>query len=247
MTMKKVIGCLFCVALLVSSCGSYEAAGAYTGAQFGSIIGSAVGGITGGWRGSNVGQIAGMAGGAIVGAAVGKAAENRAQERSVRVGRHVERSSAADNGGGAADGYYDPQGRGDDRVMISGLSGPSGSSAAPQGRIEIVSATFLDDSRDGMLVRGEGGRVVMELRNTTQHPVYRVRPMVSEVTGNRHVYVSQNVLVECIQPQQTIRYTAMVKTDRRLRNGQVVLRVGLQYEGGEMSAHQRDFVVRTRR
>ena len=64
------------VLLMMSSCGSYEATGAYTGAHFGSIIGSAIGGISGGWRGSNVGSLVGMAGGAVVGAAIGKAADD---------------------------------------------------------------------------------------------------------------------------------------------------------------------------
>ena len=57
------------VALLMSSCGTYTAEGAYVGAQFGTILGSAVGGISGGWRGSDIGAIVGMAGGAVVGAA----------------------------------------------------------------------------------------------------------------------------------------------------------------------------------
>ena len=39
--MKKVLIFSLGLLLMMSSCGTYEATGAYTGAQFGSIIGSA--------------------------------------------------------------------------------------------------------------------------------------------------------------------------------------------------------------
>ena len=47
--MKKMLILSLGMLLVLSSCGTYEGAGAYTGAQFGSIVGSAIGGITGGW------------------------------------------------------------------------------------------------------------------------------------------------------------------------------------------------------
>ena len=63
--MKKNGILLMGTLMLLSSCGTYTASGAYTGSSLGSILGSAIGGISGGPRGSDVGTIVGMAGGAI--------------------------------------------------------------------------------------------------------------------------------------------------------------------------------------
>ena len=48
--MKKVVVLTMGAALLLSSCGTYTGAGAYTGGMFGSMIGSAIGGISGGYK-----------------------------------------------------------------------------------------------------------------------------------------------------------------------------------------------------
>jgi hypothetical protein len=69
--------------LLMSSCGTYTGAGAYTGVTLGSILGSAIGGLSDGPRGSDVGTIIGMAGGAAIGAAIGNAADQRAQDEVI--------------------------------------------------------------------------------------------------------------------------------------------------------------------
>ena len=79
--MKKVAIFAVSAALMLSSCGSYMASGAYAGSSLGSILGSAIGGLTNGPRGSDWGTIIGMAGGAVVGTAIGSAADKAQQER----------------------------------------------------------------------------------------------------------------------------------------------------------------------
>ena len=232
--MKKVLLYGFCAVLLMSSCGSYEATGAYTGAQFGSIIGSAVGGLTGGWRGSEWGQLVGLAGGAMVGAAIGKAADENMQQRAEqRVMQRAQRNSRA--------ATYDPTNSGDDRIMVDGLNRPA---SVP---LEIRHPQLLDMVDDGVLSRGEEARVVFEIYNPTQQAAYGVRPVVTEVTGNRHIHISENILIESIQPRQGVRYTAMVKADRGLRNGEAVIRIGVMQGGGELTSQTREFRVRTSR
>ena len=68
--------------LLLSSCTSNTATGAYTGAQFGHVVGSAIGGLTGGWKGQQKGTLIGVVGGAIAGAAIGSAVD-KARERNM--------------------------------------------------------------------------------------------------------------------------------------------------------------------
>lgn len=228
--MKKVMVYGLSALLLMSSCGSYEASGAYAGANFGSIIGSAVGGLTGGWRGSEWGQLAGLAGGAVVGAAIGKAADQKAQRRAEeRAARRMPGNSPARGGGAQVD----------DRIMVSGMQSPA---AVP---LEIRHAQLIDMNGDGLLSRGEEARVVFEVYNPTQQAAYGVRPIVAEVTGNRHIHISENILIESIQPRQGIRYTAMVKADNGLRNGEAVIRVGVLQGGGEIVSQAREFRFRT--
>lgn len=238
--MKKMLLFSLSVLIVMSSCGSYEASGAATGAHFGSIIGSAIGGITGGWRGSDIGTLVGMAGGAVVGAAIGKAADEKAEKQAVEYAR-IRREQRQYNYADSGESGYDPQGRGDDRIMIDGMPGDDNVPA----KLEISNARLLDASRDGCLTRGETARVVFEIRNLSEKPVYNVQPSVTELTGNRHIHISQNVLVENIEPHQTIRYTAQVKADSGLRNGEAVIRVSVFLNNHELSSQTRDYRITT--
>ena len=78
--MKNATLLTVCAALLLGSCGTYTATGAYAGGTLGSILGSAIGGISGGPRGSDVGTIVGMASGAIIGSAIGAKADEKREE-----------------------------------------------------------------------------------------------------------------------------------------------------------------------
>lgn len=216
------------VALLVlSSCGTYTGAGAYTGAQFGSVIGSAVGGISGGWRGHEVGKLIGLAGGAAVGAAIGAAVDNANRPDDRYEGRYDDRH----------------EGRADDRITMD-TPMPRAYTANPSA-LEISGLRMVDASRDGQLTRGESAHVVFEIRNTSSQPVYSVQPSVLEISGNKHIHISENILVECIRPHETIRYTAQVKADNGLRNGEAVVRITVFQAGREVSSQSRIMRVAT--
>ena len=232
--MRKMFMLSLSALLILSSCSSYKAAGAYTGAHFGSVVGSAIGGISGGWRGSDVGTLIGMAGGAAVGAAIGAAADNAEAKRRVE-NRNGEKARQA-----AKESGFDPHGRGDDRISFNGNVGHAAPSALQINRVQMQ-----DASRDGKLTRGESARIVFEIRNTSSVPVYGVQPSVCEVSGNKHIHISENVLVECIQPKETIRYTAQVKADKGLRNGEAIVRISVFQAGREISSQARQLRIPT--
>ena len=220
--MKKLVVLSLGAALLFSSCGTYAEAGATTGGWFGSIIGSAIGGIAGGPRGSDVGTLIGMAGGAVVGAAIGQAAEDAHQKKMDEYQqRRMERQ---------------PQ---YDYPMNSGYD------AKDYDALEIRRPMLVDTNRDNVLSRGEEARVVFEIFNTSTKPVYRIRPSVMEVTGNKHIEVSDNVLIESIEPGKGIRYTALVRADNKLRDGEAVFRIGVFQGRKEIVSQSRDFRIQT--
>lgn len=61
--------------------------------------------------------------------------------------------------------------------------------------------------------------MIFEIINRGTCPVYDVVPTVLEVTGNKHIYISPNIHVEKIDAGKGIRYTAVVKSDSRLKEG----------------------------
>lgn len=247
-------------ALLVSSCTTGAGAGAYAGSSLGSVLGSAIGGIVGGPHGSDVGTIFGMAGGAIVGGALGDAAE-KAQRRSAQ--QYDDDTYASGNSGNYVGDDFDPSqmvdnsNSGDDRIDFgapssSGANAPMANAPSSQsvdasrveqiygkaksdGKLTIRNVRFADSNGDGMLSGDEIGRVSFEIYNETAAPIYNFDPSVVEAEANKRIYISPSVRVENIMPGQGLRYTATVKADRRIKDGEIRLLVSAQKEGKPIS------------
>ena len=61
--------------------------------------------------------------------------------------------------------------------------------------------------------------VIFEVMNRGEGTLYDVVPSVVLAERNRHIAIIPSIHVESIAPRHGIRYTAMVKADRRLRDG----------------------------
>lgn len=247
-------------ALLVSSCTTGAGAGAYAGSSLGSVLGSAIGGIVGGPHGSDVGTIFGMAGGAVVGGALGDAAE-KAQRRSAQ--QYDDDTYASGNSANYVGDDFDPSqmvdnsNSGDDRIDFgapssSGANAPISNAPSSQsvdasrveqiygnaksdGKLTIRNVRFADSNGDGMLSGDEIGQVSFEIYNETAAPIYNFDPSVVEAEANKRIYISPSVRVENIMPGQGLRYTATVKADRRIKDGEIRLLVSAQKEGKPIS------------
>lgn len=243
--MKKMMVWSVGATLLLSSCSSNTGAGAYTGAQFGSILGSAIGGISGGPRGSDVGTIIGMAGGAMIGGAIGNAADQKARGK-------MDNDYPSNSG-------FDSTNSGDDRIDFDGSDATTGNyeykqpsspadnvytHSAPT--VEIRNARFIDADGNDMISRGEMCKVVFEVYNNGLQPIYNVVPTVAEMTGNKHIYISQPVCVEKIGAYKGVRYTVMVKADKRLKYGTIKLCCSV-LQNGETISKVTEFNVETRK
>lgn len=238
--------------LLLSSCSSNTGAGAYTGAQFGSILGSAIGGISGGPRGSDIGTIVGMAGGAVIGGAIGNAADQKARGK-------MDNDYPANSGYDSSNSGFDSTNSGDDRIDFDGSDAATGNyeykqpsspadnvytHSAPT--VEIRNARFIDADGNDTISRGEMCKVVFEIYNNDLQPVYNVVPTVAEMTGNRYIYISQPICVEKIGAYKGVRYTAMVKADKRLKYGTIKLCCSV-LQNGETISKVTEFNVQTRK
>lgn len=257
--MKKVILLMLCSSLVMSSCDTYTGSGAYAGGSIGSILGSAIGGLSGGPRGSDMGTIIGMAGGAVVGAVIGSQADQAKADREAAYQQdRVERRSGSDysnspvtdnpeifdSNNGGDDRLYDFKGKdytGDYSAQQPTTSMPTatveelGARFSYSPTLEIVNARFVDDNEDNCLNRNETCKVIFEIVNRGHEPVYDVVPTVVETTGNRHIFISPSIHVEKISPGSGVRYTAMVKADRKLKDGMARFCVSVIHEGKSIS------------
>lgn len=257
--MKKVILLMLCSSLVMGSCDTYTGSGAYAGGSIGSILGSAIGGLSGGPRGSDMGTIIGMAGGAVVGAVIGSQADQAHADREAAYQQdRVERRSGSDysntpvtdnpeifdSNNGGDDRLYDFKSKdytGDYSAQQPTTSMPSASVEELGARfsysptLEIVNARFVDDNEDNCLNRNETCKVIFEILNRGYKPVYDVVPTVVETTGNKHIFISPSIHVEKISPGSGVRYTAMVKADRKLKDGMARFCVSVIHEGKSIS------------
>ena len=257
--MKKVILLMLCSSLVMGGCDTYTGSGAYAGGSIGSILGSAIGGLSGGPRGSDMGTIIGMAGGAVVGAVIGSQADQAQAEREAAYQQdRVERRSGSDysntpvtdnpeifdSNNGGDDRLYDFKGKdytGDYSAQQPTTSMPTatveelGARFSYSPTLEIVNARFVDDNEDNCLNRNETCKVIFEIVNRGHEPVYDVVPTVVETTGNKHIFISPSIHVEKISPGSGVRYTAMVKADRKLKDGMARFCVSVIHEGKSIS------------
>jgi hypothetical protein len=70
---------------------------------------------------------------------------------------------------------------------------------------------------------------------------------VVEVSGNRNIYISPNMHVERIDPGRGIRYTAVMKADNRLKDGEAAIRISVLHENKEIASQSRVFTIQTSR
>lgn len=165
------------------------------------------------------------------------------------------------------DSGFDPSGSGDDRLYdfqgsdytsdysagqpTTTLPATSSASRMTAGRtfapsIEIRNARFVDENRDNAINRGELCKVIFEVYNNGQQPIFDVVPMVVEASGNKHLALSPSMHVEQIAPGRGIRYTALVKADNKLKDGMARICVSVM-QGGKNISQVSEFSVPTKR
>lgn len=222
--------------------------GSSLGSIFGSAIGGIAGGPRGSDVGTLVGMVGGAVAGAAIGQAADQKQQAQrdadiADMRARRAERQAKGQSSYTYDTGTtydSNSGFDANNGGDDRIYDFKGSDYSGNYSARQPDvtmpmesgveslagdlkytpdIEIRNARFVDDNQNGKIERGEMSKVIFEVYNRGNHTLYDVVPTVVETSGNRHIAISPNMHVESIQPGKGIRYTALVKADKRLKDG----------------------------
>ena len=254
--------------------GQGAATGGTFGAILGSAIGGISGGHRGSDIGTLIGMAGGAVVGAAVGAAADQqVAQQRDEYRRQRAQRDYETGRVSDAGTvnnstyDVDDSGYDATNSGDDRIDFDApgprdgkgtysaaqprVHTPSADDAEPgykikyNALIEIRNARIIDANHDGVLRGGEECKVTFEVMNNSSKTLYDVQPTVFDVTGNKHVHISPNLHVESIAPNSGIRYTASILADKKLKDGTIVIRVGVTQGNREITSQMQEFTVRT--
>lgn len=189
-----------------------------TGAAIGSHVGGLMGGLIGeqrhGWHGGYRGSAIGAIVGTIAGAAIGNAASRHQAEQEDAYA--IERT--------------EPLPASHDRLHAEDMY-----------NLRIRNIRFIDDNRDHAISSGENSKIIFEIINEGTRPVFNVVPVVEELTGMKRIYISPSVMVESIAPHNGVKYTATLTAGKRIKTGEIVIRVavadsmGEQYDGQEFS------------
>ena len=211
--------------------------------------------IAGGRHGRDVGTLIGAASGAMAGAAIGQQADKKERERYEAYQRSRQDAYSYDRyeRGSYSDGRYergsysnrdesgyDPNNGGDDRISFDAQP----SATVP---LEIRHVRIIDADNDGILRAGEECRITFEVMNRSGYTLYDVQPVVTELTGNEHIHITPNLLIRSIEAKKGIRYTAFMKGDQKLKNGDAVVRVSVNQGNRELKELAQEFRIETRK
>jgi hypothetical protein len=89
-------------------------------------------------------------------------------------------------------------------------------------------------------------KIIFEIVNESNRPAHNVVPIVEEVSGMKHIYISPSTMVERLAPHDGIRYTATLESGKRIKDGHAIVRVAVANEYGE-EADWQEFEIPTRR
>lgn len=260
-----MMGAALLVSSCTTGAGAGAYAGSSFGSVLGSAIGGIVGGPHGSDVGTIFGMAGGAVVGGALGDAAEKAQRRSAQQYdddTYASGNSRSYSNGGNSGNYVGDDFdpsqmVDNSNSGDDRIDFGAPSSSGAnatmSNASPSqsvdasrveqiygnaksdGKLTIRNVRFADSNGDGMLSGDEIGQVSFEIYNKTDAPIYNFDPSVVEAEANKRIYISPSVRVENIMPGQGLRYTATVKADRRIKDGEIRLLVSAQKEGKPIS------------
>ena len=253
--------------------GSSAYLGSNIGAILGSAIGGINDGPRGSDVGTIIGMASGAVVGAIIGNSADQRAhdemvEHREAVKQRRMEQQQNEMPESNYSSNDTDNYtsgFDATNSGDDRIYDFSSSDYTGNYSAQTPReqmpqnssvedlaqsltytpsIEIRNARFVDDNEDGKIQRDEICKIIFEVINRGNQPLTDVVPTVIEANGNRHIFISPSMHIESIAPGKGIRYTAVIKADSRLKEGNARFCVSV-IQGGKAISKVSEFNIPT--
>lgn len=112
--------------------------------------------------------------------------------------------------------------------------------------LAIRKIRFIDADRNRTIDANETAKIIFEVMNTGRTDVYQVTPVIKELNEVKHLYISPSATIECIPAGDGIRYTANIRTDKKLKDGEALFQITV-WEGNRGAVSSRTFSIPTRR
>lgn len=219
--MKRIFFFFLAVLMFCYACSSSRMKGNPAAVMVGSRIGGMIGGIVGDPHGRNYG---GRMMGSIIGTVTG-----------ATLGNILTTPRNADDE--IVDDYEEESPVGVDKA------GPTSKSYS---HLSIRKIRFIDSNRNHVIESGENCQLIFLVMNKGNHPVYNVTPIVEELSGIKHLFISPTVSVEKIMPGEGIKYTANIKAGYKLRTSEALFRI-YALDGDGATSRVREFTIPTQK
>lgn len=235
--MKKTVFILCFVARLLSACSPYgmqgNPAAVQAGAAIGGVLGAIVGDRAGGYNGSQFGALIGTVAGAAVGNAVTTPREDSYEVEEYYIKSRPSAPRYGNYGRREDSSRYDEPPYYEDMPPASGL--------------QIDNLRFVDDNRNHVIDAEEESKLVFDIVNNGEVPAYNVTPIVEEVSGMKHLVISPSAQIAYMPVGNRIRYTATIRGEKRLKEGQADFRVyATESNGAVTEVHEFSLPTRKR-
>lgn len=76
--------------------------------------------------------------------------------------------------------------------------------------MEICNVIFTDANNDGVLSRGEVGKIMFEIHNKGTQPISNLLPSVIEEANTGHFRISPATQIDELMPNEPVRYTVSI-------------------------------------
>ena len=109
---------------------------------------------------------------------------------------------------------------------------------APSG-LRITNIRFIDDNRNHTIDAEEKCKLIFDIVNEGDVSAYNVTPIVEEVSGMKHIGISQSAQISYLPQGDKVRYTVTIVGGKRLKSREAVFRVYTTESNGSISdAHE---------
>ena len=110
--------------------------------------------------------------------------------------------------------------------------------------LRVTNIRFIDDNRNHVIDAGESCKLVFDIVNEGEVPVYNVVPVIEELNGMKHLAISSSAQIAYMAVGDRIRYTATVVGGKKLKPGNALFRIYTTESNGMMS-EMREFSLPT--
>lgn len=96
---------------------------------------------------------------------------------------------------------------------------------SPLSNLQISNIRFIDNGRNRIINPEEDCKIVFDISNNGEVAAYNITPIIKEITGVKNIQISPSTQISYMAPGNVIRYTATVRSGKRLKSGNATFQI----------------------